>query len=82
MQEKESIIVVLCKLKIPSRAITVRHHSTSLVMPNSYPYDIIFNLHLTTIEDPYNLIWICTVCPDLSVQKLKIITVDQEPMSW
>ena len=34
MQEKESIMVVLCELKIPSLEITVRHHSASLVMPN------------------------------------------------
>ena len=35
--------------------VTVRHHSTSLVMPNSYPDDGIFNQHLTTIKDSYNL---------------------------
>ena len=29
--------------------VTVRHHSASLVMPNSYPRDRIFNQHLTTI---------------------------------
>ena len=49
MQEKESIMVVRCELKIPSLGITVRHHSASLVMPNSYPRDGIFNLQLTTI---------------------------------
>ena len=31
MQEKESIMVVWCELKIPSLRITVRHHSASLV---------------------------------------------------
>ena len=52
MQEIESIMVR--KLKIPSLGITVRHHSGSLVMPNSYPHDGIFNPHLTTITDSYN----------------------------
>ena len=56
MQEKESIMVVWCELKIPSPGITVWHHPASLVMPNSYPRDGIFNLHLTTIKDSYNLI--------------------------
>ena len=31
MQEKESIMVVRCVLKIPSLGKTVRHHSGSLV---------------------------------------------------
>ena len=39
---KESIMVLWCKLKIPS-----------LVKPNNYPRDGIFNQHLTTIKDPY-----------------------------
>ena len=33
MQEKESIMVVRCELKIPSLWITVQHHSASLRMP-------------------------------------------------
>ena len=53
MQEKESIMVVRCELKIPSIGITVRHHSASLVMPNSYPRDGIFNPLFTTIKDSY-----------------------------
>ena len=53
MQEKESIMVVRCELKIPSLEITVRHHLASLVMPNSYPRDGIFNSHLTIIKDSY-----------------------------
>ena len=32
---------------------TVRHHEASLVMPNSYPRDGIFNQHLTTTKDSY-----------------------------
>ena len=58
MQEKESIMVVRCELKIPSLGITVRHHSASLVLPNSYMYprDRIFNQHLTTIKDSYILV--------------------------
>ena len=47
MPEKESIMVVRCELKIPSLGITVGHHSASLVMPNSYPGDRIFNQHLS-----------------------------------
>ena len=35
--------------------VTVRHHSASLVKPNSYPRDGIFNQHLTAIKDSYNL---------------------------
>ena len=36
--------------------ITVLRHSTSLVLPNSFPRDGIFNQHLTTIKDSYILI--------------------------
>ena len=53
MQEKESIMVVWCELKILSLGITVQHHLASLMMPNSYPRDGIFNQHLTIIEDSY-----------------------------
>ena len=64
-QEKESIMVRRCKLKISVTRVTVRHHSASLVMPNSYPRDRslvmpnsyprdgIFNQNLTTIKYPY-----------------------------
>ena len=55
MQEKESIMAVRCELKIPSLEITVRHHSASFVMPNSYPRNRIFNPHLTTMKDSYIL---------------------------
>ena len=57
MQETESMLslVVRCELKIPSLGITVPHQSASLMMPNSYPCDGIFNPHLTTIIDSYNL---------------------------
>ena len=54
MKENESIMFLCCELKIPPLGITVRHHSTSLVMSNSYPRDEIFNPHLTTITDSYN----------------------------
>ena len=33
--------------------VTVRHHSASLVMRNSYPRDGIFNQNITTIKDSY-----------------------------
>ena len=36
--------------------VTVRHHTAILVMPNSYSRDGIFNQHLTTIKDSYNII--------------------------
>ena len=35
--------------------VTARHHSASLVMPNNYPRDGIFNQHLTTIKYSYIL---------------------------
>ena len=53
MQEKESIMVVRCKLKIPSFGITVWHQLASLVMSNSYPGDEIISPHLTTMKDSY-----------------------------
>ena len=56
MQEKESIMVVWCELKITSLGITVRDHSASLVMSNSYPHDGIFNSHLITIKDSYKVV--------------------------
>ena len=68
MQEKESIVVVRCELKILSLGITVWHHEAC-----SYPDDGIFNPHLTTIKDSYNqglhslsfclhLFWSITLC--------------------
>ena len=50
MQEKEFIMVVWCKLKVPSLRITVRHHSASLAVLNSYRRDRIFNPQLTAIK--------------------------------
>ena len=52
---KKTVMVVRCELKIPSLWITVRHHSASFVMPNSYHHHGIFNLHLTTIKGSYLL---------------------------
>ena len=64
MQEKESIIVVWCRLKVPSLRITVRHHSASLAMLNSYRRDRIFNPQLTAIKNSYNIIKkMCNVRP-------------------
>ena len=54
MQEKEPIMVVWCKLKVPSLRITVRHHSARLAMLNSYRRDRIFNPQLTAIKNSYN----------------------------
>ena len=39
MQEKESIMVVWCKLNVQLLRITVRHHSANLAMLNSYRRD-------------------------------------------
>ena len=47
MQEKESVMVFRCALKILSLGITVRHHEA----PNSFPRDGIINPHLTAIKD-------------------------------
>ena len=55
MQEKESVMFVLFELKIPSLGITVRHHSASLRMQNTYPRDGISNMNLTTIKDSYSI---------------------------
>ena len=54
MQEKEPIMVVWCKLKVPSLRITVRHHSASLAMLNNNCRDRIFNPQLTAIKNSYN----------------------------
>ena len=54
MQEKEPIMVVLWELKVPSLRITVRHHSASLAMLNSYRRDRIFNPQLTAIKNSYS----------------------------
>ena len=57
MQEKEYIMVVRRDLKTTHLGITVRHHPVSLVMPNSYPRDGIFNPRLTTIKASYRLVY-------------------------
>ena len=51
---KVPIMVVLCKLKVPSLRITVWHHSASLAMLNIYRRDRIFNPQLTVIKNSYN----------------------------
>ena len=54
MQEKEPIMIVWCKLKVPSLRITIWHHSASLAMLNSYCRDRIFNPQLTAIKNSFN----------------------------
>ena len=56
--------------------VTVRHHSASLVMPNSYPRDGIFNQHLTTIKDSYSLLSVSRydVVSQIGSNTLKITT--------
>ena len=72
MQEKESIMAVRYELKIPSLGITVRHHSASLVMPDSYSRDGILNPHLTAIKGSYNA---CQVFPREAITRNVIISV-------
>ena len=50
---KESIMGVRVRQKNPSHAITVWHHSASLVMPDSDPWDGFFYLLLIPMIDPY-----------------------------
>ena len=55
MQEKESINNgSSVRIENSVTRVTVRYHSASLVIPNSYPFDGIFNQHLTTIKDSYS----------------------------
>ena len=54
MQEKELLMVVWYKLKVPSLRITVWHHSASLAMLNSYRRGRIFNPQLTATKKSYN----------------------------
>ena len=56
MQEKEPIMIVWCKFKVPSLRITVWHHSASLAMLNSYRRDRIFNPQLKAIKNT-NTVW-------------------------
>ena len=44
----------LVQLKVPSLRITVRHHSASLAMLNSYCRDRIVSPQLTAIKNSYN----------------------------
>ena len=53
MQEKESIMILRCELKMASLKIIVRHHSATLVVLNSYHREGIFNPLFTTMEDSY-----------------------------
>ena len=52
-KEKESIMGVRGRWKKPSFEITVWHHSASLEMPYSDPWDRFFCLPLTPMIDPY-----------------------------
>ena len=53
-KKKKNIMVVWYKLKVPSLRITVRHHSASLVMLNSYRRDRNFNPQFTAIKNSNN----------------------------
>ena len=50
MQEKVTIMGVSVRL-----GINVRHHSASLLMPNSDPCDRFFYPHQTPMKDTYSL---------------------------
>ena len=64
-QEKESVMVVRCELKISSHRIIVRHHSASLMIPKSYSLDTIFKLLFTTIKGSYNFTYYSVSCWNL-----------------
>ena len=55
-KKKKKTIPNSCSVRIENSVtrVTVRHRSASLMMPNSYPRDRIFNTHLETIKDSYN----------------------------
>ena len=55
MQLKQSIMGVRGREKSPALAITVWHHSASLLMPDSDPPGGFFYLPLTPMTDPYFL---------------------------
>ena len=63
MQEKESIMVVWCNLKMSSLGITVRHDSASFLVPNSYLCYRIFNLHLTISKDTVSIFYTYLIIP-------------------
>ena len=54
MQEKEHIMVVWCKLKVPSIRITVWYHSASPAMLKRYIRDRIFIPQLKAFKNSYN----------------------------
>ena len=51
-------------------SVTLDNCSASLVMPNSYPHDGIFNPHITTIKDSYILAY--------QIRKSVILTWDRD----
>ena len=57
IQEKKSIMGVRGRVKNPFLGITVRHQSASIVVPNSYPRNGFFSVHLALMKDSYNLIY-------------------------
>ena len=59
MQEKEPIMIVWCKLKVPSLRITAWHHSASLAMLNSYRRDRINNVR-TFVTHEYEIFFVHT----------------------
>ena len=51
--------------------VTVQHHEASLVIPNSFPRDGIFNQHFTTIKDSYILtFYLKYQCPAPTISEL------------
>ena len=59
MQEKETIMVVWCTLKVPSLKLTVRHRSASLAMLNSYR---------TFVTHEYEIVFVHTYVTDENVK--------------
>ena len=54
MQDRESAMGFLWKLKLQSLGLIVRNHSASPVMSKSYIRDGMFSVHLKAILDSYN----------------------------
>ena len=72
VQEKVSIMGVRGRYKTPSLAITVWHHSASLVMPDSDHRDGFFylDLPLTRMIDPYIIIIHHPGKPDIGISEV------------
>ena len=72
MQEKVSIMSMKCGQKNQSLGTTVRHHSASLMMPNSESRDGCFYPHLIPMKNTSTFSFACRLDESLS----SFITLD------